>query len=1744
MLLFCGKFCANILSSKAELLNWSQFLKIKEFLVTEKIDEDFSTISYRATRASDAHNVIIKTCKISNDYHQLARLKHEYSILKDLQQSGVVNAISLEKSDHNLVLALEDARGVTLGQANAFFKNDLKKKLKVISSIVQSLHYVHQQGIIHRDLQPKNILVLPDTLEVKLTGFSHATRFSKSQGYIQNGSLAGHAYAYMAPEQTGRMNRSVDSQSDLYSLGVVFYELLTGKLPFEASQAFDLIYAHIATTPVSPDAVNPSIPHVVSSIILKLLSKNPEDRYRSAIGLHADIERCIEKLSLKSTIADFPIGEHDLAIEFRVTNKIFGRENEVEQLLSSFNKVTTGLSEVMFVSGYSGVGKTSLVTEIYKPVIAKHGYFISGKFDQFKQNIPYSAIIQAYQDFIRQILTESEATIHLWKTKILDAVRSNGQVVINVIPELELIIGKQPKLPALDSAEAENRFTLVFTEFQKALCRPEHPVVMFIDDLQWVDSASLKLIQMLVSQEELRYLFFIGAYRDNEVDQTHKLRIFLNEIQKSEISVHSLVLRPLDPANVNKIVSTTIGCSESESLSLSTLIFEKTQGNPFFVNQFLHMLYDHKYIQFSIDKESLVWNLETIRAQNITDNVVELMSAKIKRLSSETRELLKLASCVGNIFDFNTVTSVSELPFLKSVECIIEAVKEGLIIPSSDVLSTLDSGEYAEHFLREIQLTFKFLHDRVHQAAYELSSLKEKKLFHLKIGNLLLKRFHADKEEDLIFEIVNHLNLTEPPENIEKKIELSQLNLHAGKKAKTSSAYGPALRYLSSGLGLLPPETNWESNYQLFFDLYLNSAEALSALSRMKEADDFFQILIQKSKTSFDRGVVYDVYSIFLQSSGKAADALNISKKGLELFGINFPVTQSEITKEVETMMEELSRPDVLARLQSLPKASAQDVLIGRLYDRCNVGTYFADPQNLPFVICKNLKHVLDFGTTPESGLAIAWFAMILGMKDEKRLSFDFGDVGLKVMSQFDDPYFKGKTDMITHGQSLCWRQTFREGEQNLNDAFLLCHSNGELQYASYARIISYIATIAQSSDCLHVLESLQLWHDYCDKYVPLELGQAKIRLYLMKGLVGLPREEVDAEKIIAEYKAVNNATDEVESLVELARIATLYGDYKVGYDYYLRAEPIMVAGGAGNLLLVMLFYHGYAICCARLYAESKDGKYLAQLNEYHTKLKKWAELNPVNFRSYYTLVEAEKARAFGEVESAVEFYTETISHAMKHDYILLAAYANEYLAELYSSIGSQQTRTTYAEAIFMYEECNAKDKSNQLRKIVKMSLDEIQESRPSDLVFAPTFESELLDITSIMKTVEVLSSTIVLDDFIRQSLRILVENAGAQRVVLMTVFKDELVVEADAGPTSMSRIKLVPIESYSGLPLPLINLVKRKGEIVVLDDVTKNAEFYSDPYFKINKSRSVLCMPMFRLGKLHGILYFENNLTPGVFSEQRLQVLKIIATQVAISLENARFYEDLEHKVKERTDQLELERSKTVYASKLAMLGQMASGVAHEVNNPLMIIDGHTHRVKTLIDRPELDLEQIRKSVSVIETTSNRIKKIVKSLLLVSGYSDKKADDLLNVSDEIFEALSLCSEKLKSEGIELKYTEPKEEIEVYFTSQQFKLVLISLINNSFDAIRNSRGEKWIQVDLKATSSRAEISVTDSGQLMSKEIQEKLFLPFFTTKDVGSGMGLSLSVAKGILNEYSGTIYFDPRGIHNRFVIELPREKA
>ncbi|MEG4353122.1 serine/threonine-protein kinase PknK, partial [Microcoleus sp. LAD1_D3] len=804
-------------------------IKLPGIKVLAQIYESANSLVYRGIRKQDRKTVILKVLK--QDYptpFELTRYKQEYEITRNLDIDGVVKAYALEPYQRTLVIILEDFGASSLKQ----LMNDrvethgiapLPEFLNIAIRTAEILGTIHAANVIHKDINPANIVFNPETGIIKIIDFGISTQLTRENPTLKNPNVLEGTLAYISPEQTGRMNRSLDYRTDFYSLGVTFYELLTGQLPFESTDALELVHCHIAKEPIPPHLLGGGeeergrggepCPKAVSDIVMKLMAKMAEERYQSVWGLKADLEECLFQLQANGTIADFPLGSKDISDKFQIPQKLYGRESEVKTLLTAFDRVSQGTTEMMLVAGYSGIGKSVLVAEVHKPITQKRGYFISGKFDQFQRNIPYSAFVSAFQGLMRQLLTESEAQLNLWREKLLAAFGSNGQVIIEVIPEVELIIGKQSPVPELSPAESNNRFNLVFQNFIRAFCAKEHPLVIFLDDLQWADSATLNLIQLMMTDADTQYLFLIGAYRDNEVNPNHPLMMTLDGLRNVGATINFITLAPLDSKHICQLIADTLHSDASSVKPLAELVVHKTGGNPFFVYEFLKTLHTENLITFDFERHGWQWDISNIEAKGITDNVVELMIGKVKKLPPVTQQVLRLAACVGADFDLSTLSIISERSTSEVYKDLTAAVQSGLILPTSELDEELLIQDY------------KFLHDRVQQAAYSLIDEKDKQEIHLKIGRILLKNFEKHELEERIFDVVNHLNKGQSllADKAEKE-QLARLNLIAGRKAKFSSAYQPALVYITDGMKFLPPNS-WEEDYHLTFSYHLEKGE-------------------------------------------------------------------------------------------------------------------------------------------------------------------------------------------------------------------------------------------------------------------------------------------------------------------------------------------------------------------------------------------------------------------------------------------------------------------------------------------------------------------------------------------------------------------------------------------------------------------------------------------------------------------------------------------------------------------------------------------------------------------------------------------------------------------------------------------------------------------------------------------------------------------------------------------------------
>ena len=863
------------------------------YQIEAQFDEDARMLVFLGKAHQQQKTVLIKVLK--TDYptiEDITYLRNEYTLTQNLKCEGIVKAFNLERYQNSWALILEDFGGQTLKQLLASTRLQLRKFLSIASTLAETLIELHQVPIIHKDIKPSNIIINTETNQVKITNFSIASCLSVENQILSQPDWLEGTPAYMSPEQTGRMNRRVDYRSDLYSLGITFYEMLTGTLPFTSSDLMDLIHSHIAKQPISPAQVA-EVPQAVSDLVMKLLAKNAEDRYQSAAGLKFDLENCLSRWQTSGKIKYFALGKRDRSLQLFIPQKLYGREREIQTLMDTFERVSHGTTEMMLVSGYSGIGKTSIVNEVHKPIVKARGFFITGKFDQFKRDIPYAGLIQAFRELILRLLKESPQQIALWRQKLLKALGANGQVIIDVLPEVELIIGKQPEVPKMGASEAQNRFYLVFQQFIRVFCQPEHPLVIFLDDLQWVDSASLKLIEILITNDQSQYLLIIDAYRDNEVSPTHSFIQSLQKIQATETVVNQITVGSLSKDNLRELVADTLrGNLDTQRLDvLAELLFSKTQGNPFFATQLLKTLYAEKLLLYQVATNTWQWDIKEIQAIGIADgNVVELIARNISKLPPDTQKVLKLAACLGNQFNLNVLAIVNERSDLVTAQQLWDALQSGLILPLSKTYKVplLFSDSEAEAFkIHDINVDYKFLHDRVQQAAYSLIPEPEKKITHLKIGQLLLQNTTPDERKDNIFALVNQLNFgTALLATQQEKEELAQLNLIAGQKAKTATAYEATVNYLDVALELLGSDS-WQRQYDLTFTIYLEASEAQYLNINFKLAENLCDVALEQAQTLLDRAKLYELKIKLAMAQNQIQLAIDTGIKALKLLEVS-----------------------------------------------------------------------------------------------------------------------------------------------------------------------------------------------------------------------------------------------------------------------------------------------------------------------------------------------------------------------------------------------------------------------------------------------------------------------------------------------------------------------------------------------------------------------------------------------------------------------------------------------------------------------------------------------------------------------------------------------------------------------------------------------------------------------------------------------------------------------------------------
>ena len=1869
-------------------------VEISGYKIIKKLYEDSRRVIYRGIRkqgASKPFPVIIKTLKKEYpDAKDIAGLRHEYEITTNLGIKGVVKPLEFITQNNSPALILEDFGGEPLTGLINSGKIELAQFLKIAIRVSEILGEIHAKSIIHKDINPRNILINSATEQIKLTDFDISSFYPEERLSISSLEVIEGTLAYMSPEQTGRMNRAIDYRSDLYSLGIVFYEMLTGGLPFQAKDTIELVHSHIAKKPVPPRKADGRIPEAVSRIIMKLLAKAPEERYQSTYGLKVDLERCLSELRSFGGIGDFELGKDDRSPVFKVSQRLYGRETEIYALEETFNLASDGERVLVLIAGQAGIGKTSLVREFHKSIVRKKGFCISGKFGRLQRNIPYIGLIQAFKELIDQILLESKDSVAIWKEKILKTVGPNGQIIIDVIPQVEHIIGQQKPAPELPSAESHNRFNTVFQNFVSAFSEKEHPMIIFLDDLHWADPASLQLLRILVSSPDIRYLLLMGAYRDMELDSFHPMQHLLDELKESDNRMLIVDLKPLSKEHVEYIITDTMKCKREESRSLARLVYEKTNGNPFFVNEFLKTLYQKNHTYFDFHNGRWVWDLDEILKAGIADNIVRLLADKIRRLSKTGQKVLKLAACIGEHFTLGRLAEVNMKSPVETLGDLRESIVEGLVLSLSEEYKYIHY-DNDENRLEVSKISFKFLHDRVQQAAYSLLSLKQKQRLHLRIGKLSLKDTAKERMDEMICEITDHLNRGRAQiKDQEERLELAGMNLTAGKKARTSIAYESALRYITVGIELLS-EDSWQNHYELMLSLHLEGAEAAFLSSDFSHAEELNRTVLMKARTLLDRVKAYELIIQSHIAQNRFQEAVDTASGILNRLGVFLPRNPGRLRIllgfiRTKIVLHGISTDDLykLPQMTDPYKLAAMRILMIVFNP-----FYRSIREMFPSIAFRMIILSVKYGNSYISPFAYTLYGLFLGLIGEINQGYQFGSFALDLFKKCYTRELTAKMYNVFFVLIKKWKAHLKEALDPLLEACQKGMETGDLEWAAYA-IRGYCLQLFFTCRNMQKVSLETEKYSKILKNIKQENPLHNIMLIRQSALnlIGLSENRTcltgvsfNEEEMLPVLIDAND-TDTIAGIrFHRCMLCYLFEDYREAIENFKEVEKHHETRGQFGFVLEIQFF--YSLLILAVYPELKKAEqkhYIKEVASYQKMMRKGAENAPMNYLHKWQLVEAERERVLGKDQKAMEYYDRAIKGAITNEYIQDEALANELAAKFYLKSEKKKIAAAYMkEAHFCYSRWGAYAKAKDLEeKYGKLLTSTYETGIKGKEAAALTYDSkgirsEELDLTTVLKVSRVISGEIVLEFLLEKMMKIIIEVSGAERGLLLLEKKEKYFIEAEGG-TDIEDVRLLQnaeVTKSGKLSLAVVNYVIRTKKNIILKEAGEEELFQNDPYIIQNRPKSLLCAPIVHQGKVKGIIYLENNLTGGAFTEERVEIVRLIAFQAATSLENARLYQSLLGDIERRKEveeelrrseemarslldalkdslvlidtegtvlnmnrttarslgikseeaigrclwemlpnevaerrrgfvkravrsgrairvvdeqdgkvsdnviypvvdsedrvtriailerditeqrkvkqQAEIQQQHLVRSDRLAMMGELAAGVAHEINNPNHSIMLNTALllkaypdILSVLDRYDKEEEgfriggleysefrnTIKDTVKRIEECAKRIGVIVNELKSFARLEPEDISELVDINVTVQSAIVLGTPFIKKSTdnftVQIEENLPK----VRGSAQKIEQVLLNLLQNACQSLHDKSSGVSIGAYYDRGRRLVMVEVKDEGEGMSEEVLSRIKEPFFTTKRMAGGTGLGLSISSRIVEEHGGTLHF------------------
>ncbi|MDM8546196.1 AAA family ATPase [Candidatus Venteria ishoeyi] len=1736
------------------------------FAADYELDETLYTSRWtRIFRAYSRQRQCPVILKYLNEVQQLTDFQREYELLQSLKLPGVVGVYALEQHLGQHYLVLEDFGGESLQRLQLAGKLTLDEFLGLALKISEIISQLHNRQIMHKDINPGNLVFNAQTGQIKLIDFGIATTFSREMPGFNNPNLLQGQLPYISPEQTGRMNRVLDYRTDLYALGVTFYELLTGSLPFQlptpSQNTLEWIHQHLAREPAAPEKFRKDIPPMLADILLKLLAKNADERYQSAFGLQADLEICLQRLQMPGQKVGFPLGQRDFPASLQISQKLYGREAARTALLETFDEVSKGQTRVLLLTGCPGIGKTVLARELYKPVTRRRGYFVAGKFEQYQCGQPYLAIVQAFSALLRYLLAEEEIVLARWRERLEQALGQNLALLTNLLPELNLISGKAETITELSTEQAQSRFVSAVQNFIRLFATAEHPLVVFLDDLQWADNASLCLLAHIVQTAGLNHFLLLGAYRDNEINAAHPLCDALASMRENGILPQQLNLKPLSEQDSVQLVADSLRCMPAQALSLAKPTYRKTGGNPFFINTFLTALSAKKYLYFNVQHRHWEWDPVQIAAYGVSDNVVEMLLQKLQALPEHLQQVVQIAACLGRHFTVSTLVLAGDFETKSLLRQLNKLVaEEALLIRASD-----DSNEYS------------FTHDRIQQAGCALLNENEKTALHYRIGQRLLQGWSITERESGIFSLVNQLNLgISLLSNQAERKQLAGLNLTAGKKAKSEMAYESALRYLQAGIDLLN-EDAWNSDYDLYLALHTQATEAAWQSNELVRMEELAGAVASHARDVLDQMGVYVTRLHSKTANDDLLAAIDVGLHALDLLGIHFPDKPRifhifwEYIK-TRWILRGKQAEDLLNLVQSTDRLHITRMrFLARLMSSVNISK---KRDFLPLLTFKQVQLSVCHGNTPESPLAYAAYGIILGIvfKDIKQC-FAFGEMALKLTEQ-QEGMFKAPVKITAVAHLKHWKGPFRNFMPLLKSAFLEGLETGNLEYMSHA-YYTYSAHSFYMGHNLrqHEQEILALSAAFKQHYahVGTEIMHYADKEYFETALVLQAKTSKNDDwlhKLKTQGGSALRLTESQNSFRAALYIETLFFSYLFcafpkALEDVRKAEPFS-SDALGTPFEILFHFYAALTYLAMLPTGShrlQDWQLRHKAAANRKKLHLYADRAPMNYRHKYLLVEAEWQRVQGHPERAASRYEQAIAGAAENGFIQDQGLACEAAARFYLEQNNTRVARIYLfDARESYRQWGAVLKVHDLESrypaLLAMTTSASRQVSASSIITSNT----RLDLDTLLQSLQTVSGEIILDKLLGRLMRLLLSNAGATKGVLLFADENHWYVQASGKAGESSRLcSPVLLEESTEAPTSFIHYAVRTGEPLVLDKPAEDPRFGQDAYFQKHPVKSALCLPIMQQGQINALAYLENDLTHAIFTPSHLEVLRPICAQAAISLENARLYgklneysKTLEIKVKDRTQALE-----EAHQTKMRLL----SAATHDLRQPIYALS--------------LFLDTMEKHA----VTDDLLELVVKSKDSLQAMQ-KLFDGLINISlleaDEVKPSIAPCrlqpllarldhefAEMVKAEGLQWLCTSCEALVQtdavllerilrnllenaLKYTEHGKISLFCRLVGENETAAPDTGMKAVIQTKLEASSAYVEIEVKDTGIGIPLAQLDKVFLEFyqvsgFQRSNSKKGLGLGLAITKHLIGLLAHPLYLSSQaGRGTRFVLKIP----